>query len=154
MGYVNYRKYIRSSKWRRLRKERLLSANGLCEQCHNAAATDIHHRSYLHLGDERPEELLAVCPDCHEQLELAAGGYYRRRPKQNPKIKKSKPKSSSGPKLQLAYAKPQTRRKWWRILTKGFLKGKNPYPGTLAEFDRYWESKRKPLDNGKLTHDI
>ena len=59
--------YLNSVRWRRLRALVLKRAKGLCEGCGEANATEVHHLSYNHIGDEFLWELVAVCRKCHEK---------------------------------------------------------------------------------------
>lgn len=63
-----YEKYLVSPKWQERRKKVLSRAAGLCEGCRENAATQVHHLSYEHVGDEFLFELVAVCDACHEKL--------------------------------------------------------------------------------------
>lgn len=60
--------YLESPAWkerRRLVKER---SQGLCEGCRAAAATEVHHLTYAHWGQEFLFELVALCGDCHDRI--------------------------------------------------------------------------------------
>jgi 5-methylcytosine-specific restriction endonuclease McrA len=61
-----YEAYLSSPAWRETRALALQRAGGLCEApgC-DAAATDVHHRSYSRLGAEPLADLVALCPACH-----------------------------------------------------------------------------------------
>jgi 5-methylcytosine-specific restriction endonuclease McrA len=59
---------MQSSGWRRRRAQAIRRAGRRCQQCGAGGPLDVHHRSYGHLGDERPYELVALCPDCHGQV--------------------------------------------------------------------------------------
>lgn len=61
-----YKRYIRSLRWKRKRKAIILRAGGLCEVCGVEAPLSVHHWHYRTLGNERPEDLVALCEDCHE----------------------------------------------------------------------------------------
>jgi hypothetical protein len=65
-----YEKYLTSSEWQKKREKVLARASGLCEGCMENSATQAHHLSYEHVGDEYLFELVAVCDDCHEKLHL------------------------------------------------------------------------------------
>lgn len=65
---VKYATYIKSRAWRLKRLEVLRRCNGVCEKCGLWPATNVHHKSYEHLGDELPEELIGVCLDCHQSF--------------------------------------------------------------------------------------
>jgi 5-methylcytosine-specific restriction endonuclease McrA len=63
-----YYGYIRSVQWKAKRNEQLRAANWRCEHCHVAKATVVHHLDYDRLGEELPEDLMALCYPCHEQM--------------------------------------------------------------------------------------
>lgn len=68
-----YQKYLRSAHWKKRRQEIFARANGFCERCAQTPPRDVHHRNYLRLGQERDDDLMAVCRPCHYALERAAG---------------------------------------------------------------------------------
>lgn len=43
-------------------------ANGICEGCRQRKATQVHHLTYQHAGEEFLWELVAVCRECHERV--------------------------------------------------------------------------------------
>lgn len=57
--------YLRSRKWIEKRKAVMQRADGICEGCLTNPATQVHHLTYDHVGDELLFELVAVCDDCH-----------------------------------------------------------------------------------------
>lgn len=65
----NYREYIQSAEWFSKRNAAILRADGKCQisGC-DRDAEQVHHRHYLNLGNERDEDLMAVCRDCHEKI--------------------------------------------------------------------------------------
>jgi len=62
-----YDEYLASDKWARLREKVMTRSAGICEGCLEAPATEVHHLTYKHLGDELLWELVAVCRDCHRR---------------------------------------------------------------------------------------
>lgn len=71
-----YRKHLQSETWKMKRREVRRRSEGRCEQrwggkrCPNRA-TEVHHITYDHLGDERLSEMMDVCRSCHEAIEQA-----------------------------------------------------------------------------------
>jgi 5-methylcytosine-specific restriction endonuclease McrA len=63
-----YEKYLTSPKWETKRKQVLKRAGGLCEGCREREATQVHHLTYAHVGEEFLFELVAVCEICHDKL--------------------------------------------------------------------------------------
>jgi 5-methylcytosine-specific restriction endonuclease McrA len=60
--------YMETSAWRERRELVIGRASGVCEGCRKANATEVHHLSYLHLGNEFLFELVALCRDCHSRI--------------------------------------------------------------------------------------
>jgi len=69
-----YEAVLQSPGWRRRRSEAIRAAGRRCQECGAAGPLDVHHLSYAHLGNERPDELLAVCEDCHGRLHRRSAG--------------------------------------------------------------------------------
>ncbi len=64
---AEYRAYLASPQWAQRRAEILNRANGLCEIC-SQPATQVHHLHYHNIGDEQPDDLMALCRECHELI--------------------------------------------------------------------------------------
>lgn len=60
-----YEQYLKSPEWRSVRSRILNRANGKCECCERAPPTEVHHTTYVRLGNELDDDLLAVCAFCH-----------------------------------------------------------------------------------------
>lgn len=60
-----YEAYIRSKAWQSKRLDAMQRAGDLCEHCRLAMATQVHHKTYDRIGDEKPDDLMALCNDCH-----------------------------------------------------------------------------------------
>lgn len=72
-----YEVYLATPVWKARRAKVMARAGGLCEACADAPATEVHHTTYQHLGNEPLWELRAVCEPCHEritELDRAARG--------------------------------------------------------------------------------
>jgi hypothetical protein len=63
-----YDRYLESPEWRARRKLVLRRAGGICEGCLERRATQVHHRTYEHVGDELCFELIAICDQCHDRV--------------------------------------------------------------------------------------
>ena len=67
--FVNYYSYMRSSQWRRVRRERRRIDGFRCAICGARENLQVHHLSYERLG--QPGEiydLVTLCRDCHMML--------------------------------------------------------------------------------------
>ena len=60
-----YRRYLRSDAWAGRRERALRRAGGRCGRCGAGVPTEVHHLTYERLGDERDDDLLALCAPCH-----------------------------------------------------------------------------------------
>jgi 5-methylcytosine-specific restriction endonuclease McrA len=64
----DYSEYLGTSAWSERRALVLRRANGMCESCLKARATQVHHLTYNHVRNEFLWELVAICRDCHERF--------------------------------------------------------------------------------------
>lgn len=64
----DYERYLQTPKWKAKRDLVMRRACGICEACLEASATEVHHTTYRHVGNEPLFELRAVCGDCHESI--------------------------------------------------------------------------------------
>lgn len=62
---VDYRAYLKSPEWKRMRAKVLDRAGGWCERCRTRRALHVHHKTYARLGDEKMADLEALCGGCH-----------------------------------------------------------------------------------------
>jgi 5-methylcytosine-specific restriction endonuclease McrA len=65
---ARYQVYLRSPVWAERRRKVLDRASGTCEGCLSARATEVHHVTYAHVGEEFLWELRAICRSCHERV--------------------------------------------------------------------------------------
>jgi 5-methylcytosine-specific restriction endonuclease McrA len=63
-----YRAYLSSPEWKAKRTKVLARDKYVCQACLSRPATEIHHLTYDHVGNEPLFELTSVCATCHEQL--------------------------------------------------------------------------------------
>ena len=63
---IDYDAYLNSDAWKARRKVALGKAAYKCQLCGNKKQQlDIHHNTYERLGNERDEDLIVLCHDCH-----------------------------------------------------------------------------------------
>jgi len=66
-GYINYREYIPSPKWKRKRKKAFKHYGRVCSVCGVTGVTlYVHHKTYRNLGHEPMDDLQILCVHCHE----------------------------------------------------------------------------------------
>lgn len=57
-----------SPEWKLRRQKVFARCNSICEGCGDRPASEVHHLSYEHLGNEPLWELVAVCWKCHASV--------------------------------------------------------------------------------------
>lgn len=62
---IDLRQYWRSAHWQQVRLGALAAAGHRCSECGATHGLSVHHRSYDHLGTERPADLEVLCKRCH-----------------------------------------------------------------------------------------
>lgn len=65
---INYYEYIQSDKWYARTESIRRRKGGRCECCCMRRGSEVHHRTYERLGNERDEDLLHVCKPCHRRI--------------------------------------------------------------------------------------
>jgi 5-methylcytosine-specific restriction endonuclease McrA len=65
-----YKGYMSSSAWAAKRLLVLKRDDCICKSCGKAKATEVHHLSYIHFGDEPLFDLVSVCSKCHRRLTI------------------------------------------------------------------------------------
>lgn len=69
---AEYTAYLESDAWRALRAETIRRAGYRCESCGRGGVLDVHHaQGYRNLGNEDPDELQALCRDCHDAAHVS-----------------------------------------------------------------------------------
>jgi hypothetical protein len=67
LGFPSYDAYLTSAHWRRVRRRHARKVPPCCAVCGTRRRVELHHLSYLSLGDERPEHLRWLCHSHHRQ---------------------------------------------------------------------------------------
>ena len=70
---TRYAEYLNSTAWKQKRIAVLERCDGVCERCAKFLVDEVHHLSYVHVFDERLEELQGLCRPCHAFLHGASG---------------------------------------------------------------------------------
>lgn len=66
-GFSSLKEYYRSERWS---KWKALKRNRLCFCCKKTQQLELHHLTYERLCDEDENDLVWLCPECHEQVHL------------------------------------------------------------------------------------
>lgn len=75
LGFQNYRDYLASPLWRKIRRHIFGRAESVCECCHNAKAVVVHHLNYdaETMAGHADDALIAVCQPCHDNYHSSNG---------------------------------------------------------------------------------
>lgn len=68
-----YKDYMLSPQWEVKRAAAVKRAGNRCQKCGAAGRLEVHHLVYIRMGQERPEDLVVVCPTCHAELDKRSG---------------------------------------------------------------------------------
>ncbi len=63
--FIWYNEYLKTDEWRTKRSLVLQRDNHVCQGCLTAKATQVHHLTYKHVGEELLFELISICESCH-----------------------------------------------------------------------------------------
>lgn len=66
--WSRYTAYLNTPQWQDRRRRVLERDNYLCQGCLKREATQVHHLTYDHMGNEPLFELVAICTVCHSAL--------------------------------------------------------------------------------------
>lgn len=69
MKYKEYKKYIRSTEWKR-KKSELLKNHPFCTRCSSKEKLQVHHMNYRNLGNEKDLDLVVLCKKCHKKVHV------------------------------------------------------------------------------------
>lgn len=68
-----YKEYIASPSWQDRKHLYYLKYGKHCLVCQSREHVDLHHTNYSRLGNERDEDLMALCRQCHEAFHKQFG---------------------------------------------------------------------------------
>jgi 5-methylcytosine-specific restriction endonuclease McrA len=60
-----YRQYRQTPEWRERADAAKARFGGRCALCNASDRLEAHHRTYERVGQELPDDLTALCADCH-----------------------------------------------------------------------------------------
>ncbi len=64
---AEYAAYLQTDHWKGVRLRVLVRDRNICQGCLSEPATQVHHLTYAHRGDELLFELTSLCDSCHER---------------------------------------------------------------------------------------
>ena len=79
--WKNKEEYMRSGVWYDIKQIILKRDNYTCRMCGSTNALECHHIKYDNLYNEKGEDLITVCRDCHQKIHDRYGySYYTHYP--------------------------------------------------------------------------
>jgi len=73
IGKLEYREYLKTPEWRAIRKY-MREVSCQCAMCGcDNEKLQIHHNNYPIRGTETPNDLVALCPQCHKKFHFGGG---------------------------------------------------------------------------------
>jgi len=60
-----YKEYLQTDHWKAMRNRQLKLANYKCQLCSNKENLNVHHNTYENRGEEKDEDLITLCKNCH-----------------------------------------------------------------------------------------
>lgn len=61
-----YQRYLLSSRWKTFRASIIIARGYACENCGSMKGPiDAHHKTYVRLGNELPDDIVLLCRPCH-----------------------------------------------------------------------------------------
>nr|WP_314492103.1 hypothetical protein [uncultured Chryseobacterium sp.] len=63
-----YHKYLESHEWKAKRKLVFERDENICQECKNKPAFHAHHLTYQNIFNEKLEDLISVCAECHSKI--------------------------------------------------------------------------------------
>jgi len=64
---MNYKQYLKTSEWKKLRQQ-VLDRDKCCQTCVLIQNLEVHHKHYKTLGNEKLDDLITLCKECHEVI--------------------------------------------------------------------------------------
>jgi hypothetical protein len=66
-AHIQYKQYLNSNRWKKLRFQILNRDNFICQDCGNKAI-DVHHLDYDYLGTSKESKFcISLCRECHKR---------------------------------------------------------------------------------------
>lgn len=64
--FMTYHEYIDSPEWNSRVNQYKDAAGWQCQECGGTEHLTGHHKTYINLGNEPPEDIEILCWDCHK----------------------------------------------------------------------------------------
>lgn len=71
---MSYAEYLASPEWAVQRNRAIRRADGRCQTC-GRGRLHVHHRTYGSRREERADDLIVLCADCHLAVHVRGGSH-------------------------------------------------------------------------------
>ena len=65
---MSYKDYLKTEHWQKTRISALIKSGYKCQLCGSTHNLNVHHNTYKNRGNEKPEDLIVLCKDCHAKF--------------------------------------------------------------------------------------
>ncbi|HEX5914801.1 MAG TPA: HNH endonuclease [Rubrobacter sp.] len=76
---MTYAEYLASPEWAEQRNRAIRRAGGRCQTCGRGQRLHVHHRTYGARREERADDLIVLCEDCHLAVHVRGGSHTPKR---------------------------------------------------------------------------
>lgn len=76
LAALSYDEYLRSASWQRLRSAAIAASQQRCSSCGKAGPLHVHHLRRPPRGTEGPDDVAALCPQCHREAHGVTAGLW------------------------------------------------------------------------------
>lgn len=59
---------MQSAEWAERKKRYFFNHERKCRACGSCSSIELHHKTYARMGEERDQDLVALCRRCHKAL--------------------------------------------------------------------------------------
>lgn len=70
MTQEEYKEYLKSEHWQKIRMTAIKNADGRCQLCNSDKRLEVHHRTYQRVGKENIKDLTVLCHKCHKKFSV------------------------------------------------------------------------------------
>jgi len=64
--WTNYKDYLKSDEWYKIRAQKIEEADNRCQLCYKLGKLQVHHRTYKRIFNEKLSDLIVLCKNCHK----------------------------------------------------------------------------------------
>lgn len=67
LGFETYEDYLLSEIWES-KKNFMIKLKKCCKNCKSTDNLNVHHKTYLNVGNEKEDDLEVLCITCHKRI--------------------------------------------------------------------------------------